>query len=246
MTTDRALTDPATPVPTPKRKFEVTREQLWPSRHWRCGGWTLAMRQIVTENAVVVVTDQGRVCAGIVGDSGRAGKDAIALSNRVGARRNAAIVEGREVQITRFGQAVARIIPPERIPEYLPGWVPPAPNVATPNASTSNVAEPKTVATPEAVASRATPPKVVARRISAAPVPDARHADRRDLIREAVERRLAGSAGKKAGGSLTPRARKRGRPSDETASVEKDETLFAEKDEMTEERLEVLDELLKG
>jgi hypothetical protein len=245
MTTDRALTDLAAPVPTPKRKFEVTREQLWPSRHWRCGGWSLAIRRIETENAVVVVTNQGRVCAGIVGDSGRAGKDAIPLSNRLGAQRDAAVVEGRGVQITRFGQAVARIIPPERIPEYLPGWVPPAPKVATPTA-----VEPKTsrtkVATPKVVAPRAVAPKVVARRISAAPAPDARHADRRDLIREAVERRLAGSAGKKAGGSAAPRARKRGRPSNETASAEKDETLFAEKDEITEERLEVLDELLKG
>ena len=245
MTTDRALTDPATPVTTPKRKFEVTREQLWPSRHWRCGGWPLPMRQLETENAVVVVTDQGRVCAGIVGDSGRAGKDAIALSNRVGAQRNAAVVEGGEVQITRFGQAVARIIPPERIPEYLPGWVPPAPNVATPTA-----VEPKTsrtnVATPKAVAPRAIAPKVAERRTTVAPVQDAQHADRRDLIREAVERRLAGSAGRKAGGSAAPTARKRGRPSNETASAEKDETLLAEKDEMTEERLEVLDELLKG
>ncbi len=96
------------------------------------------------------------------------------------------------------------------------------------------------------VAPRAIAPKVAERRTTAATVPAARHTDRRDLIREAVERRLAGSAGKKAGGSVAPRGRKRGRPSNETASAEKDETLLAEKDEMTEERLEVLDELLKG
>ena len=204
------------------------------------------MRQIERgENAVVVVTNKGSVCAGIVGDSGRAGKDSIAFSNRVGAQLNATIVEGRAVRITHFGQAVARIIPPERIPQYLPGWVPPAPKVAMPTAVTPKASTP-TVAAPKAVAPRAIPPKVVARRTPAAPAPDARHADRRDLIREAVERRLAGSAGKKAGGSVAPRARKRGRPSDETAIAEKDETLVAETDEMTEEHLEVLDELLKG
>ena len=105
---------------------------------------------------------------------------------------------------------------------------------------------PKLTQRTRAVARRTSPHRIVARRTNAAPVPAVRHADRRDLIREAVERRLAGSAGKKAGGSVAPRARKRGRPSNETASAEKDETLFAEKDEMTEERLEVLDELLKG
>jgi antitoxin (DNA-binding transcriptional repressor) of toxin-antitoxin stability system len=45
--------------------------------------------------------------------------------------RNAAIVEAREVQITRHGQVVARTIPPERIPDCLMGWTPPAPAVAT-------------------------------------------------------------------------------------------------------------------
>jgi len=106
MTTDRALTDPATPVNNTEEKVRVTREQLWPSRHWRCDGWPLAIRQIEKEDAGGGRHDKGRVCAGIVGDSGRAGKDAIALSNRVGAQRNVAVVEGREVQITRFGQAV--------------------------------------------------------------------------------------------------------------------------------------------
>jgi antitoxin (DNA-binding transcriptional repressor) of toxin-antitoxin stability system len=203
------------------------------------------MRQIETENAVAVVVDQGRVCAGIVADSGRAGRDGIALTNRVGTQRNAAIVEGREVQITRFGQVVARIIPPERIPDYLAGWTPPAPAVATPKAAAPKTTTPKVAAT-KAVAPRATTPKAAMRKATAASAPDARHAGRRDLIREAVERRLAGSAGKMAGGSAAPKARKHRRPSGENPFAKVDETLFAEKDEMTEGNLAVLDELLKG
>jgi antitoxin (DNA-binding transcriptional repressor) of toxin-antitoxin stability system len=114
--------------------------------------------------------------------------------------RNAAIVEGRQVQITRRGQVVARIIPPERIPDYLAGWTPPAPAVATPKAVAPKASALKVAAT-KAVAPRATTPKAAMRRATAASASDARHAGRRDLIREAVERRLAGSAGKEAGGS---------------------------------------------
>ena len=77
-------------------------------------------------------------------------------------------------------------------------------------------------------------------------MPDVRHAGRRNLIREAVERRQTGSAGKKAGGAAAPKARKRGRPSSETAFAKTDEALFGGKDEVTEENLAVLDELLKG
>jgi antitoxin (DNA-binding transcriptional repressor) of toxin-antitoxin stability system len=230
MTTEKTSTEAATPAATPKVKFEVTREQLWRSRNRGGGGWPGVIRQIADKNAVAVVVDQGRVCAGIVADSGRAGRDGIALTNRVGTQRNAAIVEGREAQITRFGQVVARIIPPERIPDYLAGWTPPAPAVAT----------------PKAVAPRATTSKAAMRKATAASAPDARHAGRRDLIREAVERRLAGSAGKMAGGSAAPKARKHGRPSGENPFAKVDETLFAEKDEMTEGNLAVLDELLKG
>ena len=246
MTTERTLAGAAAPVATPKRRFEITRYQLGHSDQRRgCGGWPAVMRQIESENAVVVVVDQGRVCAGIVGDSGEAGKDAIVLSNRVGTQRNAAIVEGREVQITRRGRVVARIIPPERIPDYLAGWTPPAPAVATPKAVEPKTTTPKVAAT-KTVAPRATTPKAAMRRATAASAPDARHAGRRDLIREAVERRLAGSAGKRAGGTGSPKARKHGRPSGETAFAKVDETLFAEKDEMTEGSLAVLDEMLKG
>jgi len=203
------------------------------------------MRHIEGENAVVVVMDQGRVCAGIVADSGRAGRDGIALTNRVGTLRDAALAEGREARITRFGQVVARIIPPERIPDYLAGWTPPAPAVATPKAVAPKASAPKVAAT-KAVAPRATTPKAAMRRARAASASDARHAGRRDLIREAVERRLAGLAGKRTGGTGSPKARKRGRPSGENAFAKVDETLFAEKDEMTEESLAVLDEMLKG
>ena len=223
MNTKRISTDAAAPVATPTVKFEVTREQLWGNRR-RYGGWPGVLRSIENENAVVVVTDKGRVCAGIVADSGRAGKDAIALTNRVRTSRNAAIVEGREVQITRHGQVVARIVPPERIPDYLAGWTPPAPDVATP---------------------KAIAPKAAMCRATAASAPDARLAARRDLIREAVERRLAGFVGKRAGGVAAPKARK-GRPSGEDAFAKVDETLFAEKDEMTAGNLAVVDELLKG
>jgi len=245
MTTKRTVTDAAAPAATPKVKFEVTRTQLWRSRNRGGGGWPAVMRHIEGENAVVVVMDQGRVCAGIVADSGRAGRDGIALTNRVGTLRDAALAEGREARITRFGQVVARIIPPERIPDYLAGWTPPAPAVATPKAVAPKSTTPKVAAT-KAVAPRATTPKAVMRRATAASAPDARHAGRRDLIREAVERRLAGSAGKRAGGTGSPKARKHGRPSGETAFAKVDETLFAEKDEMTEGNLAFLDEMLKG
>jgi antitoxin (DNA-binding transcriptional repressor) of toxin-antitoxin stability system len=203
------------------------------------------MRHIEGENAVVVVTDQSRVCAGIVADSGRAGRDGIALTNRVGTLRDAAIAEGREVQITRFGHVVARIIPPERIPDYLAGWTPPAPAVAAPEAVAPKTTMPKVAAT-KTFAPRATTPKAAVRRATAASAPDARHAGRRDLIREAAERRLAASAGKEASGAAAPKARKRGRPSGQNPFAKVDETLFAEKDEMTEGNLAVVDELLKG
>jgi antitoxin (DNA-binding transcriptional repressor) of toxin-antitoxin stability system len=164
------------------------------------------LRSIENENAVVVVTDKSRVCAGIVGDSGPAGEDAIALTNRVRTTRNAAIVEGREVQITRHGQVVARIIPPERIPDCLEGWTPPAPAVATPKAVAPKTTTPQVAAT-KTVAPRATTSKAAMRRATAASAPDARRADRRDLIRQAVERRLAGFAGKRAGGAGSTKAR---------------------------------------
>jgi len=197
MTTKRTVTDAAAPAATPKVKFEVTRTQLWRSRNRGGGGWPAVMRHIEGENAVAVVVDQGRVCAGIVADSGRAGRDGIALTNRVGTQRNAAIVEGREAQITRFGQVVARIIPPERIPDYLAGWTPPAPAVATPKAVAPKTTTPKVAAT-KTVAPRATTSKAAIRRATTASAPDALLAARRDLIRKAVERRLAGFAGKRA------------------------------------------------
>ena len=197
MTTKRTVTDAAAPAATPKVKFEVTRTQLWRSRNRGGGGWPAVMRHIEGENAVVVVMDQGRVCAGIVADSGRAGRDGIALTNRVGTLRDAALTEGREARITRFGQVVARIIPPERIPDYLAGWTPPAPAVATPKAVAPKTTTPKVAAT-KTVAPRATTSKAAIRRATTASAPDALLAARRDLIRKAVERRLAGFAGKRA------------------------------------------------
>ena len=57
---------------------------------------------------------------------------------------------------------------------------------------------------------------------------------------------MAMPTGGPARGSAAPKARKRGRPSRETAFAKANETLFAEEDEMTEGNLAVLDELLKG
>ena len=128
---------------------------------------------------------------------------------------------------------------------YLPGWVPPSPKVATPTA-----VEPKTsrtnVATPKVVAPRAIAPKVAERRTTASPVPAARHADRRDLIREAVERRLPDLRESRLADLSRREHGSAADPPTKPPLRSKDETLFAEKDGMTEERLEVLDELLKG
>jgi len=82
--------------------------------------------QRVRERCVVIVTE-GRVLAGIVADDGPAGQGAIGTESSAYAERNRAILAGREVQITRRHQVVARIIPPSRIAEFLPGWRLPEP-----------------------------------------------------------------------------------------------------------------------
>jgi len=65
---------------------------------------------------VVVVHEQGRVCAGIVGVySGRAGKDAIApLEPRRRPDAMSPSSRDREVQITRFGQGGRADLPVRR------------------------------------------------------------------------------------------------------------------------------------
>jgi hypothetical protein len=83
-----------------------------------------AIIQMVRERRVVVIT-QGRVLAGIVADDGPAVLDTIKIGNSARHDRDAAIVAGREIQLRKRNQVIARIIPPARIPEFLPGWTVP-------------------------------------------------------------------------------------------------------------------------
>jgi hypothetical protein len=85
-----------------------------------------AVMQMVRQRNVIVVTE-GRVLAGIVADDGPAVLDTIRLGNRARHERDAAIVAGREIQLRRRRQVIARIVPPARIPEFLPGWTVPEP-----------------------------------------------------------------------------------------------------------------------
>jgi hypothetical protein len=85
-----------------------------------------AVMQKARERNVIVVTE-GRVLAGIVADDGPAVLDTIRLGNRARHERDAAIVAGREIQLRRRRQVIARIVPPARIPEFLPGWTVPEP-----------------------------------------------------------------------------------------------------------------------
>jgi antitoxin (DNA-binding transcriptional repressor) of toxin-antitoxin stability system len=99
-------------------EFRIERRKLahqWP-----------AVMQKARERNVIVVTE-GRVLAGIVADDGPAVLDTIRLGNSARHERDAAIVAGREIQLRKRNQVVARIIPPARIPEFLPGWTVPEP-----------------------------------------------------------------------------------------------------------------------
>jgi len=99
-------------------EFRIERRKLahqWP-----------AVMQKARERNVIVVTE-GRVLAGIVADDGPAVLDTIRLGNRARHERDAAIVAGREIQLRRRRQVIARIVPPARIPEFLPGWTVPEP-----------------------------------------------------------------------------------------------------------------------
>ena len=87
--------------------------------------WPAVIQKVRERNVVVVV--QGRVLAGIVADDGPAGQGAIKLGHDALRERDAAIVAGREVQLRRRNQVVARIVPPARIPDFLPGWTLPEP-----------------------------------------------------------------------------------------------------------------------
>ncbi|MGD0042321.1 MAG: hypothetical protein ABSE84_18265 [Isosphaeraceae bacterium] len=83
-----------------------------------------AVIQMARARNVVVVTE-GRVLAGIVADDGPPVLDTISLGNGTRRERDAAIVAGREIQLRKRRQVVARIVAPARIPEFLPGWTVP-------------------------------------------------------------------------------------------------------------------------
>ena len=87
--------------------------------------WPATIQKVRERNVVVIV--QGRVLAGIVGDDGPPALDTITLGNGTRRERDAAIAEGREVQLRRRNLVVARIVPPARIPDFLPGWTLPEP-----------------------------------------------------------------------------------------------------------------------
>jgi antitoxin (DNA-binding transcriptional repressor) of toxin-antitoxin stability system len=85
--------------------------------------WPAVMQKVRERNVIVVV--EGRVLAGIVADDGPAVLDTIKIGNSARHDRDAAIVAGREIQLRKRNQVIARIIPPARIPEFLPGWTVP-------------------------------------------------------------------------------------------------------------------------
>ena len=85
--------------------------------------WQAVIQKVRERNVVVVV--QGRVLAGIIADSGPAVKETIKLGNDARRERDAAIVAGREIQLRKRNQVVARIVSPARIPDFLPGWTVP-------------------------------------------------------------------------------------------------------------------------
>jgi len=85
--------------------------------------WPAVMQMVRQRNVIVVV--EGRVLAGIVADDGPRVLDTITLGNSARHERDAAIVAGREIQLRKRNQVIARIIPPARIPEFLPGWTVP-------------------------------------------------------------------------------------------------------------------------
>jgi hypothetical protein len=104
----------------PERPGEVRVERRKLGKQWP------AVIRKARERNVVVVTE-GRVLAGIVADDGPAGQGAIKLGHDALRERDAAIVAGKDVQLRRRNLVVARIIPPARIGEFLPGWTLPEP-----------------------------------------------------------------------------------------------------------------------
>jgi hypothetical protein len=87
--------------------------------------WPAMMRKVRDRNVVIVT--EGRVLAGIVRDDGPVVMDTITLGSDTRGERDAAIVAGREIQLRRWHQVVARIVPPSRIAGFLPGWTVPEP-----------------------------------------------------------------------------------------------------------------------
>jgi hypothetical protein len=135
--------------------------------------WPAVIRKVRDQNVVVVT--EGRVLAGIVRDDGPAVMDTITLGSDSRRERDAAIVAGKEIQLRRWHQVVGRIVPPARIPEFLPGWTLPEPEPAADGVPAPAAAEPKAV--------RKAPKAKAPTGIEAA--------ERRRLIAEAAERRRA-------------------------------------------------------
>ena len=179
--------------------------------------WPTVMRAIERDHAVVVVEEDGRIHGAVVGDSGQAGEGAIPVGTGGHPRRNAALVEGREAQITRFGQVVARIVPEARIADFLAGWKRPR---------ETKVPKPKPV--PKAAPKAAPKAPKVALAVSTSILPAA---ERRRLILEAAERRTFQPSQASA-----RKAPKRARPLSEND--------IPREDEMFEEAPISLDEIL--
>jgi hypothetical protein len=198
--------------------------------------WPTVMRAIERDHAVVVVEGDGRIHGAVVGDSGPAGEGAIPVGTGGHPRRNAALIEGREAQITRFGRVVARIVPESRIADFLPGWgraTPVAPSEAPRPKLLPAVSEAKPApkATKPAKPAKAAPRAAEPAKAAVVPVPTSAE-QRRQLIIQAAERRQAGEKT----GTAKRKAPRRAR------SFNDDD--FVKEDEMFEEGPVSLDEIL--
>ena len=109
------LAAPRTAEPKPKAAYKMLREHLKL-------GWSVALKKL-DEGMVVIVEDtpDGRVCAGIVADSGPAVTGTLTGKFADIERRDKAVAEGRETQIAHYRWVAARIVPPEKIAAFLVG-----------------------------------------------------------------------------------------------------------------------------
>jgi antitoxin (DNA-binding transcriptional repressor) of toxin-antitoxin stability system len=227
----------------PAKAYSITKARLYLN-------WPEAMAVIDAENALVVVMDQGRICAGIVADFGERRPGSIKLSSLAAQERQKAVVAGRETQITRNGRVVAKILLPGRIADYMPGWSQSQPMLEVPFSKLARcVSAQKTKPKPKVEMNEPPKPATVAPAIEAAkpakaaprapePRPKAPKtpiavptsilpaAERRRLIAEAAEQR-------QAAGTATRKAPRRARPLSEH-DFPKEEELFDAPDSLDE------------